>query len=208
MSENSFQGKQTFTDLLRVKFKGLLDSVAHWLLDKGITANQVTVSGLVFHFIAAYLAATGKFLTAGLVLLVLAPTDAIDGTMARLSGSVSSFGAFLDSVVDRYCELILYAGLAYYGVSSQNGLFTMLAFASAAGSIMVSYARAKAEGTGFEVKVGLLSRVERYIVLIPFLIIGNPLIALWILAIFTNFTAIQRILVVKKLAQQRDKSNQ
>ncbi|HMN12695.1 MAG TPA: CDP-alcohol phosphatidyltransferase family protein [Bellilinea sp.] len=208
MQETPIPQKQTFTDQLRVIFKGLLDGIAKALLSIGLTPNQVTVAGLLFHIVAAYLAAKGYFLACGLMLLLLAPTDAVDGTMARLSGKVSSFGGFLDSVIDRYSELVLFGGLVYYGITISDGLFVMAAFLSAVGAIMVSYTRARGEAAGFDVKIGLLSRVERYIVLIPFLIVGVPFIALAILAIFTNTTAIHRILEVRRQASLRDKSTQ
>jgi CDP-diacylglycerol--glycerol-3-phosphate 3-phosphatidyltransferase len=166
--------------------------------------NTVTLLGLVGTSVGAYFLATGRITLGGLIILVMAPIDALDGTMARLRGMNSDFGAFVDSVTDRYSELVIFGGLLYYFLQQQNAQGAVLAFVAAAGSLMVSYIRARAQSLNMEAKVGILSRVERYIVLIPCLIINQPLIALWILAIFTNFTALQRILHVRQQAYERE----
>jgi CDP-diacylglycerol--glycerol-3-phosphate 3-phosphatidyltransferase len=113
--------------------------------------------------------------------------------MARLSGQTSEFGAFVDSVTDRYSELVILGGLLIYFVSTGNTLGCALTYFSAAGSVMVSYIRARAQSVGYDTKIGILSRVERFLVLVPCLIFGVPIYAMWILAILTNVTAIQRI---------------
>lgn len=188
----------SFTDFLRVRFKGLLDPAGAFLNKLGLTPNMMTLIGLAGQLGAAVLLAFGEFRWGGLVVLIMAPIDALDGTMARLSGKTSRFGGFLDSVVDRYSELVLLGGLMVFYIQQGQWLPVVLVYVAAAGSIMVSYTKARGESLGFKVNVGLLTRVERYIVIIPCLLLNIPLVALWILAIFTNFTALQRILAVRK----------
>ena len=113
--------------------------------------------------------------------------------MARLRGEPSDFGAFVDSVSDRYAEFITFGGLLYYFLSQENYPGVMVTFAATAGSVLVSYVKARAEGLGFTAKVGILTRVERYIVLIPLLIFNQPFIAVVLIALLGNITAFQRI---------------
>lgn len=194
----------SFTDSLRVRFKGLLDPAGAFLNKLGITPNTMTLLGLAGHIGAAVLLAFGEIQWGGLVVLLMAPFDALDGTMARLRGKTSRFGGFLDSVVDRYAELILIGGLLVFYIQQANGLAIALAYVAAVGSTMVSYSKARGESLGFKVNVGLLTRVERYLVIIPCLLFNIPLVMLWILALFTNFTALQRIFAVFKLSKADD----
>jgi len=191
---------KTFTDFLRIVFKNVLEPIASFLNRIGLKPNTVTLSGLIGHTIAAYLIARGHITWGGLLILVMAPVDALDGTMARLRGEPSKFGAFIDSVTDRYSELVLFGGLLVYFLSVNNWLGCGLVYIAAAGSVMVSYTRARAETLGFDAKIGLLSRVERYIILIPALIFNIPLVGLGIIAVLSNFTAVQRIWSVRKQA--------
>ena len=144
----------------------------------------------------------GYLLWGGVIAMVIWPLDAVDGTMARLRGESGRYGAFVDSVTDRYSEIAVYGGLLVHFIrvgSWQDGL---LVFFAMAGSMMVSYVRARAEALGYSAKIGLLSRVERYIVLIPGLIFGYPRISLWILAVLGNITAVQRFWYVRKQAKR------
>lgn len=192
--------KLSFTDFLRVRFKGLLDPIANFLNNLGLKPNMVTIIGLLGTLIGAYLLAKGEITWGGIVVMVMAPIDALDGTMARLRDEPTRFGGFVDSVTDRYSELFIFGGLLIHYTQLGLTVPLILTYLAAAGSIMVSYTRARAEALNYEAKVGILTRVERYLILIPCLIFNIPLIALWILAIFTNFTAIQRIYAVRKQA--------
>lgn len=194
----------TFTDILRIRFKGILDPIALFFNRLGIPPNVVTISGLVGNIIGAFLIATGHITLGGIIVLVMGPVDALDGTMARLRGESTRFGAFVDSVTDRYSELVILGGLLVYYLKQQNALACGLIFAAAAGSVLVSYVKARAESLGFEVKVGILTRVERYLVLAPALVFNQPMIALWILAVLANVTAFQRILHVRRVAHELD----
>lgn len=194
----------TFTDFLRAKFKNILDPIGRFLNNLGLTPNMMTIIGLMGNIIAAIFIARGSIVLGGFLVLLTAPIDAIDGTMARLRGRVTRFGAFLDSVSDRFAELFVFGGLLYYYIGQQNTIASMLAFIAAAGSVMVSYTRARAEAVNYNAKIGLMTRIERYIILVPMLLINRPIYALWILAIFANFTAIQRIWAVRKQAVEAD----
>jgi len=193
----------TFTDFLRKKFKYLLDPVAGLLNRIGLMPNTVTILGLVGNAIGAYLLATGHITAGGIVILIMGPIDALDGTMARLRGEPTDFGAFVDSVTDRYSELVIFLGLMIYFIQQQNRLACALVFLAAAGSVMVSYIRARAQSVGMDTKVGVFTRVERFIVLAPCLIINQPMIALWAIAILANFTALQRIYHVRQQAIEK-----
>ena len=109
----------------------------------------------------------------------------------------------MDSVSDRYAEFITFGGLVYYFLSQENYLGVMVTFAATAGSVLVSYVKARAEGLGFTAKVGLLTRVERYIVLIPALIFNQPYLAVILIAVLGNITALQRIFYVRVQGHER-----
>ncbi len=200
MERTAEKKNMSFTDFLRVRFKGLLDPIAGFLNKIGLKPNMVTIFGLLGNIVAAYLLAIGEITWGGLFVLVFAPIDALDGTMARLRGETTRFGGFVDSVTDRYSEILVFGGLLIYFAMQSNIVATILCFVAATGSLMVSYTRARAESLNYEAKVGFLTRVERYFILIPCLIFNWPIVAIWILAIFTNLTAIQRIYSVRKQA--------
>ena len=197
--------KKTFSDYLRLWFKWVLDPLGGFFLKLGLTPNMVTTLGLIGNVAGAYYLARGELLTGGILIAVMTPVDALDGTMARLRGEASDWGAYVDSVSDRYSELIIYGGLLYYFLSIGDVRGGMLTFGAAAGSVLVSYVRARAEGLGYEAKIGLLTRAERYLVLAPALVFRQLYLGLGILAIFANFTALQRIWYVRKYAHSSNK---
>ncbi len=188
----------------------MLDKHARWVLagpihfiavrlnSYGITPNTITLIGFVLTILSAIIIATGYFFVGGLVLGVAALFDMLDGVLARLS-KPSKFGAFLDSTLDRYSESFSFLGLVYYYLTFANARNELsLIFFILIGSLMVSYTRARAEALNIECKVGLLQRPERLVILIVGLLSYwvFPIVltvALWILAIFTNVTALQRI---------------
>jgi len=186
MDESTQQEKITLTDALRARFKNILDSIGAFLNRLGITPNTLTISGLLGNLIGAYFLAIGSFMVGGFILLAMGAIDALDGTMARLRGEPSDFGAFVDSVTDRYSEFVIYAGLLFYAVNELNLTLAMLVFAATAGSILVSYIRARAQSLGYEAKGGMLTRFERFIILIPSLIFGYPWIGVSIIAILLS----------------------
>lgn len=194
----------TFTDLMRVRFKGVLDPIGAFFNRLGLMPNTMTILGLVGNTIGAFFLAQGNMTIGGLIILLMGPVDALDGTMARLRGMAGNFGAFVDSVTDRYSELVIFLGLLYYYTQTQDQLAIMLVYLSAAGSVLVSYVRSRGQSLGWDTKVGILTRMERYLVLAPSLIFNLPMIGLWIIAIFANLTAVQRILDVRSRAYHSD----
>ena len=193
----------TFTDRLRLIFKGIIDPIAAFLNRIGLTPNAVTLLGLAGTTAAAYLLSQGKMTIGAIVLFLFVIVDAFDGTMARLRGKSSDFGAFVDSVSDRYAEFITFGGLLYYFLSQENYPGVMVTFAATAGSVLVSYVKARAEGLGFTAKVGILTRAERYIVLIPLLLFNQPFAAVALIALLGNITALQRIAHVRVQGHER-----
>lgn len=197
------QQPKTFTDLMRSVFKGVLDPIAAFFNRLGIPPNTMTLLGLVGHTIGALFLFQGKMTVGGLIILAMAPIDALDGAMARLRGESSDFGAFVDSVTDRYSELVLFLALTIYYAQQGAWVNCIVVYTAAAGSILVSYVRSKAESLGYDAKVGVLTRLERYVVLVPSLVLNFPMVGLWTIAIMGNFTAIQRIVHIRKQARAR-----
>jgi CDP-diacylglycerol--glycerol-3-phosphate 3-phosphatidyltransferase len=197
--------KMTFSDRMRVVFKGILDPMGAFFNRLGIFPNTMTLLGLAGNVIGAILIAMGYMTVGGIIVLVMGAIDTLDGTMARLRGMPSEFGAFVDSVTDRYSELVIFAGLLYYFLEKGDWLSTLAVYIAASGSVLVSYVRARAASLGMDTKVGFLSRFERYLVLAPSLIFNIPKIGIWIIAIFANFTAIQRIADVRRQAHDQNK---
>lgn len=188
------------SDLLRVRFKGLLDGIGAFLHSLGISPTTLTLAGVLGHLVAAVCLARGSLFLGGLILAVLAPVDAIDGTLARISGETSKFGAFVDSVMDRYSEMLLFGALMIYFANRYERAMVVWVFAAAAGSVLVSYTRARGEALGFEVRSGLLTRLERYVVLLPSLLLGIVRVGVVVVAVLANFTAVQRFLHVRRQA--------
>lgn len=183
----------TFSDKARIFFKGILDPIGHFLNGLGLTPNSITLLGLLGTTVGAYIVSQGNMTIGAFVLLASVLVDAFDGTMARLRGEPSDFGAFVDSVSDRYSELATFGGLLYYFLTQSDYPGVVVSFLAAAGSVLVSYVKARAEGLGFTAKVGILTRLERYIVLIPLLVFNQPFIAVCVIAVLANITAVQRI---------------
>jgi CDP-diacylglycerol--glycerol-3-phosphate 3-phosphatidyltransferase len=195
----------TPTDWMRRRFKGTLDPVAGALIKVGLTPNLMTGLGFLLTLAGAALLTQGWMTWGGLLLLIAGPFDALDGTMARLLGQPTKFGAFVDSVTDRWSEMLVFLGLLYYYLqpSSFDWMACILVFVATMGSVMVSYTKARGETLGFDVNVGVLTRMERYLVLAPLLVVNLPLVALWIIAVLANVTALQRALHVRRQARQK-----
>ena len=195
----------TLSDQMRVVFKGVLDPIGAFFNRLGIYPNTMTIIGLVGNIVGAVLIALGHMTVGGILVLVMGLVDTFDGTMARLRGMSSEFGAFVDSVTDRYSELVIFAGLLYYFLQKGDWLSSLAIYLAASGSVLVSYVRARAASVGMDTKVGFLSRFERYLVLAPSLIFNIPMVGVWIIAIFANFTALQRIMDVRRQWREQNK---
>lgn len=199
-SNNRNPGEQSkLIAWLRESSRGILESIARVLQATHVSPNMLTVIGFVVALVVAVVLASGQLRLGGVLMILAAVFDAFDGTLARVSNRTSRFGAFLDSTLDRYSESVIFLGLLVYYF--QTGLQTeaILAVVALVGSLMVSYTRARAEGLGLDIKSGLLTRVERVVILIAGLISGWMLVALWLLAILTNVTALQRIYAAWRL---------
>lgn len=192
---------------MRKRFHVIMDLVGGFLNRLGLMPNTMTILGLVGNTFGAYLLSQGYMTYGGLVVFVMGFVDALDGTMARLRGMAGEFGAFVDSVTDRYSELVIFGGLLFYFTSTGNSLAVILVYAAASGSILVSYIRSRGQSLGWDTKVGLLTRMERYMVLAPSLVFNIPIVGLWIIAILANITAVQRIIDVRKQARHPEGSN-
>ena len=190
--------KLTFTDQMRVRFRGVLDPIGAFFNRIGLMPNTMTILGLLGNTIGAILLSQGQMTYGGLIIFAMGPVDALDGTMARLRGEPSEFGAFVDSVTDRYSELIIFGGLLIYYVQQGNWVSALVTYLAASGSVLVSYVRARASSLGYDTKVGILTRMERYLVLAPTLVLNIPLVGLWIIAILANITALQRIWDIRR----------
>jgi CDP-diacylglycerol--glycerol-3-phosphate 3-phosphatidyltransferase len=200
--------KKSFTDKMRVWFRWYLNPIAGFLNRLGIRPNTVTLFGLFGTVCCSVLIAFGHMTWAGILLLIMGPVDAMDGALARLRNETSAWGAFVDAVTDRYSELFLFLGFLIHFMLQQNTTGVVLSYLAAAGSVLVSYVKARADASKLDANVGLLTRVERYVVLIPgliftFLLPSLPLIVLIIIAVLANFTALQRIMRVRHDAHSR-----
>ncbi len=184
---------ENLTAWLRWVWQAPVDRMAKAFIALGLSADTLTFLGLFIAVIAALLAAQGAYARAGLVVLLGGSLDAVDGAVARVSGRVRRFGALLDSTLDRYSEAVVLTGLGYHLARSQQWTEVLLVFASLLGSVMVSYVRARSESLGVVNKVGLLTRVERMAILILMLFGAWITLGLWILAVLTQLTVIQRM---------------
>jgi len=171
----------------------VIEPIARFLDSLGLTPNSVTVLGFLLTAAVALVVGRGQFRLAGVLLIVTLGTDAIDGTLARLTGATTRFGAFLDSTLDRWAEVLIYGALGWFYLNAGQQSAVLLAMAAMAASLMVSYTRARAEGVGLTCKDGLLTRFERLVILIGGLILQQTIAALWIITVLASFTALQRI---------------
>jgi CDP-diacylglycerol--glycerol-3-phosphate 3-phosphatidyltransferase len=195
------QVPSTLTERLRKIFQVPIEKVGMFLYRIGVKPNILTFSGVLGTAIGAYFVASGKLTGGGIIIMLMGPIDFLDGAVARARGEPEAFGAFVDSVSDRYIELMIYASLLWYYVTDGEMIGAVLTFLAASGSVMVSYVRARAQSLGYEAKVGILTRVERFVVIGPSIVFRVPLVGVSIVALLANFTAFQRIFFVKKQAK-------
>ncbi len=181
------------SDRVRALTRNLSRSAALVLGKLGLTPNLLTIIGYVLTLPVAYVLATGKLQLGGVLVALSSLFDSLDGSLARETGRTTKFGAFFDSVMDRYSEATIFFGLFLWYARLQDGQALALIYVTLVGSVMVSYARARAEGLDMECKVGWFSRFERIALLSIALIVNRALPALWIMAVLTNVTALQRI---------------
>lgn len=199
-----------FSRRIQQRVRHLVTLLIQPLARLGVTPNMLTVIGLLLSILTAIVIAQGHLFTGGLLVLFAGVFDMFDGAMARARNAATTFGAFFDSTLDRYSEGIILLGLLLYTIqhpdlhdflwpagNEQSWMITFI-FIAVVGSLMVSYTKARAEGLGLECKTGLLARPERVIILAIGLLSGTG-ICIWtlaFLAVFSNVTAVERIVIV------------
>ncbi|MFQ5927813.1 MAG: CDP-alcohol phosphatidyltransferase family protein [Terriglobia bacterium] len=181
----------------------LLLKIADALAATGIHPNLLTLLGFVVNIWAAMLFAAAsatdpaaqkrQFLAAGIIIFFAGIFDFADGLVARRQGRVTPFGAFFDSIIDRYSDLVLYMGLLVYYARGNRFFYVVLVAVAMAGSFMVSYARARAESLIPECRVGFMERPERVVLLIIGSLFNRMAPVLWVIAVLTTLTVIHRI---------------
>jgi CDP-diacylglycerol--glycerol-3-phosphate 3-phosphatidyltransferase len=185
----------------------LLDPLIDAVARTGISPNLLTFLGFFINVVAGVLIALGQPFWGGIVMTVIGmPFDAIDGGVARKLGRQSKFGAFFDSTLDRMADGAILAGVAYTFAVRGDALMVVVSFVAMAGSFMVSYTRARAEGLGLECKVGLFSRFGRFLLLVAGLLLfpifpQSLVVMAWLMAVLTLYTTGERIVHVYRLTE-------
>jgi CDP-diacylglycerol--glycerol-3-phosphate 3-phosphatidyltransferase len=197
-----------FSRLIQQRARQFVAAIVRPLARLGITPNMVTLLGVLISLVTAVVIASGYIVAGGVLILFAGIFDMFDGAMARVRNAATTFGAFLDSTLDRYSESIILGGLLYYALQrpglheavwpfpNEQQWMIFSIFVAAVGSLLVSYAKARAEGLGLECKTGLLARPERVVILAIGLLTGTTIWALMLLAVLTHVTAIERIVHV------------
>ncbi len=196
----------TLTDRARRWMRGIVDPIANLLVWLGFTPNTLTLIGFLMNVAVAIILSQGQMRWGAVAFFLASAFDGLDGTLARKLNRVSRFGAFLDSTVDRLSEVAVFLGLLIWYTGQGAKQEIVLIYATIVGSLMVSYSRARAEGLGMDCKVGLLTRLERSIVLFVGLLLERVTITLWIMAILANFTALQRMVYVWRRSEAEDET--
>ena len=183
----------------------IAEPIARAVARTGVTPNGITALGLLGNLVAAWLAADGRWLAAGLVMLAGSALDLLDGALARATGRATRFGAIFDAVLDRYSEAAVLFGLLVYFERRDDLLQIVLIYIAVAGSVLVSLVRARAQIDGVDLREGLLTRAERVVLTAMALILGawRPVAvpaALWIIAVLASITAMQRVYYTWRLA--------
>ena len=184
----------TYTRAIGVACNAVIRLIVRGLALSRIHPNVLTFIGLVINAVAAVLLASGRFLSAGLVMIAAGIFDMVDGRVARATNQVTLFGAFFDSVVDRYSDLVLLMGLLVYYASINRFFYVVLTAVVMTGSVMVSYTRARAECVITKCKAGFMERPERMVLLILGALFNRMAPVLWVIAVIANITVIHRML--------------
>jgi CDP-diacylglycerol--glycerol-3-phosphate 3-phosphatidyltransferase len=194
----------TYTRAIGITVNKLIVLIVRGLALSRIHPDMLTFIGLVVNGIAAVLLAAGKFLTAGLVIIVAAVFDMVDGRVARETNQVTAFGGFFDSVIDRYSDLVLLMGLLVYYASINRFFYVVLTAVVMTGSVMVSYTRARAECIIPKCKAGFMERPERIVLFILGALFNRMAPVLWIIAVLANITVIHRMIFTWQQTKQAE----
>jgi phosphatidylglycerophosphate synthase len=180
----------------------LYDAIIRGFATAGINPNILTSIGFAINLVAAYLFAYGYFRWAGATVILAGVFDLTDGPVARYTRRVTPFGGFLDSVLDRYSDLILFTGLLiYYGRINRFFYVTLVAVAII-GSVMTSYTRARAENLIPSCKVGFLERPERIVLIIIGALSNRMAPVLWVIVVLSNVTVVHRVIHTYRVSRQ------
>jgi CDP-diacylglycerol--glycerol-3-phosphate 3-phosphatidyltransferase len=197
--------------VLNAKIRGIWDRgmkpVGGFIGRSGVTPNQITLLGVVVQAVVSYLIVSDRLAEAGFVLIAAALLDTVDGAVAKARGLTTKFGAFLDSTMDRLSDALVFLPIAWLYLAEPTAAradqqwVAALALVTLVLSFLVSYARARAEGLGFDCNVGLIERAERLIIMILALVFNDLLPAgLALLALASLITLVQRVVHVHKQA--------
>jgi CDP-diacylglycerol--glycerol-3-phosphate 3-phosphatidyltransferase len=189
----------------------IVDPIGERLIKTGIHPHIITWAGLFFTLVAADFFRLGAFLLGGIFMVIAGTCDVLDGIVARRTEKISKFGAYLDSTIDRYSDIVIFLGLMIYFTDLYIHILITL---SIAGSLMTSYARARAGGLGIDCRIGLMQRPERITYIAGAAILDGLfgwffkllfgvehlliIVVLSFVAIVSNFTVLQRIIYIKK----------
>lgn len=194
----------TLTDWARAQAEVLLMPVVRVMGRLGIHPNTLTVVGMLLQVGVGVVFGLGHIMLGGWLLLVVAPVDVLDGALARLLGRQSRFGAFLDSTLDRFSDAALILGLTVHYLRQMAYTEVALLLVSLVAATLVSYVRARAEALGFPCKIGVLTRMERIVLIGALSAVGLPLVMIWALAGLSIFTLAQRVLYVYWVSRQEE----
>ncbi len=175
-----------------------LTPLAGVLFRLGASANQVSVSGFALNVATAGLVATDYLVAAGVLYLIAGTLDLLDGMLARLTGTPTRFGAFLDSTIDRLSEGVVFAAIGYRFALEGAAIDAGVVVVALLGSFLVSYTRARAEGLGAECKVGIATRAERVVLVAVGLVAGLLTQVIYLVALLTAITIVQRVMRVRR----------
>ena len=183
----------TFTRTIGWACNSVIRLIVRGLALSKIHPNVLTFAGLVINIVAAVLLAKGNFFTAGLVIIGAAIFDMVDGRVARETNRVTRFGAFFDSVIDRYSDLALLMGLLVYYSTVNRPFYIVLTAVVMTASVLVSYTRARAECLIPSCKAGFMERPERIVLIIIGCLFDRMAPVLWVIAALGNLTVVHRI---------------
>lgn len=188
--------------MLSSKLGHFLDKPLSTLAKKlDIDPNSITVAGFIITVIAAIVLPRNLF-AGGLLIILGALLDVFDGVSARVNNRATEFGAFLDSVLDRYSDAFLFLGFSWYFLENNSPAGAYLSIGTMAGALLISYTRARAEGLGRDCHTGLMERPERIILMALGALTGYVFQIMWIMFILTHITVIQRIYYVRKIMKR------
>jgi CDP-diacylglycerol--glycerol-3-phosphate 3-phosphatidyltransferase len=196
----------TYTRLIGAGCNKIILLIVRGLALSRIHPNVLTFFGLVINSAAAVLLARGQFLYAGLVIIGAGLFDMVDGRVARETGQVTRFGAFFDSVIDRYSDLVLLVGLLVYYGNINRPFYVVLTAIVMISSVMVSYARSRAENLIPTCKVGFMERPERVVLFIIGALFDRMAPVLWVIAVLGNITVLHRMIFTYREAKQLEEA--